>query len=123
MPRLRQANFKSRTFVRRGRRMVRLAQRLALRRSRWHARLPSRREIARLHADEPALAFGRLYFREVAGSGDDFGHSFGPGGVVAFSRILSDREALVVANTGTPAGSLSPAPSSSTATCTLAAAR
>ena len=58
------------------------------------------REIARLRASEPALAFGRLYFREVAASGDDFGHSFGAGGIVAFSRILSDREVLVVANTG-----------------------
>lgn len=58
------------------------------------------RAIARLRADEPALAFGRLYFREVAGSGDDFGHSSGPGGIVAFSRILADREVLVVANTG-----------------------
>lgn len=58
------------------------------------------REIARLRAGEPALSFGRLYFREVAGAGDDFGHSFGAGGILAFSRILSDREVLVVANTG-----------------------
>lgn len=58
------------------------------------------RDIAGLRANEPALSFGRLYFREIAGSGDDFGHSFGAGGVVAFSRILSDREVLVVANTG-----------------------
>jgi glycosidase len=59
------------------------------------------RKIAGLRTAEPPLAFGRLYFREVAGSADDFGHSVGPGGIVAFSRILSDREVLVVANTGT----------------------
>jgi glycosidase len=55
--------------------------------------------LARLRQDEPPLAYGRLYFREVSGNGVDFGHSFGPGGVVAFSRILVDREVLVVANT------------------------
>jgi glycosidase len=57
--------------------------------------------LAKLRASEPALAFGRLYFREVSGDGTGFGHSFGAGGLVAFSRILSDREVLVVANTGT----------------------
>jgi glycosidase len=56
--------------------------------------------IAMLRTGEPALCFGRLYFREVSGNVIDFGHSSGPGGVVAFSRILSDREVLVVANTG-----------------------
>ena len=38
--------------------------------------------------------------REVSGNGQDFGHSAGRGGVVAFSRILADREVTVVANTG-----------------------
>ncbi len=56
--------------------------------------------IATLRAGEPALCFGRLYFREISGNGVDFGHSSGAGGLVAFSRILSDREILVVANTG-----------------------
>jgi len=37
----------------------------------------------------------------VSGNGADFGHSAGQGGIVAFSRILADREILVVANTGT----------------------
>jgi hypothetical protein len=52
-----------------------------------------------VRADEPALSYGRLYFREVAGNGTDFGHSGGSGGIVAFSRILVGREVLVVANT------------------------
>ena len=56
--------------------------------------------LARLRQDEPPLAYGRMYFREVSGNGIDFGPSFGPGGLVAFSRILVDREILVVANTG-----------------------
>jgi len=56
--------------------------------------------LARLRQSEPPLAYGRLYFREVSGNGADFGHSAGQGGIVAFSRILADREILVVANTG-----------------------
>jgi len=55
--------------------------------------------LAQLRASEPALSYGRLYFREVSGNGTDFGHSSGNGGIVAFSRILVDREVLVVANT------------------------
>ena len=57
--------------------------------------------ISRLRIEEPAIRYGRLYFREVSGNGHDFGHSAGRGGVVAFSRILADREVTVVANTGT----------------------
>ena len=56
--------------------------------------------LAQLRRNEPPLAYGRLYFREVSGNGLDFGDAFGRGGVVAFSRILVDREVLVVANTG-----------------------
>ncbi len=52
-----------------------------------------------LRNNEPALRYGRLYFREVSGNGHDFGHAAGQGGVLAFSRILSDREVLLVANT------------------------
>lgn len=55
--------------------------------------------IAALRAADPALRYGRLYFRDVSGDGVNFGPSFGPGGVIAFSRILSDREVVVVANT------------------------
>ena len=55
--------------------------------------------LAALRASERALSYGRLYFREVSGNGTDFGYSGGIGGIVAFSRILVDREVLVVANT------------------------
>jgi glycosidase len=57
--------------------------------------------ISRLRASEPAIRYGRMYFREVSANGQDFGHSAGIGGVVAFSRILADREVTVVANTNT----------------------
>ena len=60
-------------------------------------------KLATLRAKEPALSYGRLYFREVSGNGTDFGHSSGNGGIVAFSRILVDREVLVVANTSATA--------------------
>jgi glycosidase len=59
------------------------------------------RELADRREQEPALRYGRYYAREVSGNGHDFGHSSGVGGVIAFSRILVDREVLVVANTST----------------------
>jgi len=59
------------------------------------------RKLSDCRAAHPALRFGRLYFREVSGNGRDFGLSSGRGGIVAFSRILSDSEVLVVANTNT----------------------
>ncbi|TAN72604.1 MAG: alpha-amylase [Gallionella sp.] len=50
---------------------------------------------------EPALRYGRLYFRPISGDGIHFGTSpFAPG-VLAFSRILNNREVLVVANANT----------------------
>jgi glycosidase len=55
--------------------------------------------IAAVRASETALRYGRLYFREVSGNGHDFGLSQGTGGLIAFSRILSSREVLAVANT------------------------
>lgn len=55
--------------------------------------------LASLRANELPLCYGRLYFREISGNGTDFGHSSGIGGVIAFSRVLVDREVLVVANT------------------------
>jgi glycosidase len=59
------------------------------------------RQLGDCRASHPALRFGRLYFREVSGNGRDFGQSSGTGGIVAFSRILADSEAVLVANTST----------------------
>ena len=57
--------------------------------------------LSKLREEQPALRFGRLYFRQVSGNSHDFGYSSGCGGVVAFSRVLGDIEVLVVANTNT----------------------
>jgi glycosidase len=57
------------------------------------------KNIAAVRLSEPPLRYGRLYFREISGNGTDFGLSTGAHGVIAFSRILSDREVLVIANT------------------------
>jgi glycosidase len=57
--------------------------------------------LGQLREEQPALRFGRLYFRQVSGNGRDFGYSSGAGGLVAFSRVVSDVEVLVVANTNT----------------------
>jgi glycosidase len=57
--------------------------------------------LARLRIKEAALRYGRIYFREVSGNGQDFGLSVGRGGVLAYSRIVADREVVVVANTNT----------------------
>lgn len=55
--------------------------------------------LAKLRASEPALRYGRLYFRPVSGDGTNFGLPNGEGGILAYSRILAGREVLVVANT------------------------
>jgi glycosidase len=50
---------------------------------------------------QPALRYGRLYFRPISGNGNQFGVSpFAPG-VLAFSRILNNLEVLIVANANT----------------------
>ncbi len=57
--------------------------------------------LGMLRNTDTALQYGRLYFREVSGDKINFGQSFGVGGLLAFSRILYDREVLIVANTST----------------------
>jgi glycosidase len=59
--------------------------------------------LARLRGQANALRYGRLYFRETSGNGSDFGLPSGPGGVVAFSRVVGNEEVSVVANTNTAA--------------------
>ncbi|MEN8753645.1 MAG: hypothetical protein AB1Z18_12855, partial [Desulfobacterales bacterium] len=56
-------------------------------------------DLSALRELQPPLRFGRQYFRVCSGNQIDFGYSAYPGGVIAFSRILNDRELLVVANT------------------------
>lgn len=57
------------------------------------------RRIAGVRAGQPALRYGRQYFRPVSGNDMSFAvSSFAPG-VLAFARILSDEEVTVVVNT------------------------
>jgi len=60
--------------------------------------------IAAVRAKQPALRYGRQYFRPLSGDGVHFGISPFSGGLLAFSRVLSDQEVLVVANTNTQGG-------------------
>ena len=62
------------------------------------------RDIARVRAGNPALRYGRQYFRPVSGDRKTFGASTFAPGVLAFSRILSESESVVVANTDTAVG-------------------
>jgi glycosidase len=58
-------------------------------------------KIAKVRAAQPALRYGRQYFRPVSGNGVDFGISDVAPGVISFSRILNNTEILVLANTST----------------------
>jgi glycosidase len=60
--------------------------------------------IAAVRAAQPALRYGRFYFRQLSGDGATFGFSGFRPGVLGFSRILNDREVLVVANFDKAAG-------------------
>jgi glycosidase len=50
---------------------------------------------------QPALRYGRPYARPVSGDEVHFGISTLAPGILSFSRILSDQEVLIVANTST----------------------
>ncbi|MDR3633263.1 MAG: alpha-amylase family glycosyl hydrolase [Isosphaeraceae bacterium] len=60
--------------------------------------------MADVRGSQPALRYGRFYFRPLSGDGVNFGLSSFPHGVLAFSRILNDEEVLVVANTSIDTG-------------------
>jgi len=56
-------------------------------------------DIARVRAGNPALRYGRQYFRPISGDRRTFGPSTFSPGVLAFSRILNESETVVVVNT------------------------
>lgn len=62
------------------------------------------RSLSVVRAGQPPLRYGRQYFRPISGDGFHFGISRDAPGVMAYSRLLSDREVVVVANTSTRAG-------------------
>jgi Alpha amylase, catalytic domain len=57
------------------------------------------RALGQIRSDQPALRYGRYYFRPLSGDGTNFGLSTFPTGVLAFSRILNDQEVIVIGNT------------------------
>jgi glycosidase len=54
--------------------------------------------IAEIRKQEPALRYGRQYFREISADGANFGYPGAGGSTLAYSRILDDREILVALN-------------------------
>ncbi len=54
--------------------------------------------IAGVRAAEPALRYGRFYFREVSEDARNFGYTSLGWGMLAYSRILDDDEVVVVLN-------------------------
>ncbi|NIQ38776.1 MAG: alpha-amylase [Proteobacteria bacterium] len=54
--------------------------------------------IAAIRKVEPALRYGRQYFREISGNGIDFGHPLNGKTTLAYSRILDTTEILVAMN-------------------------
>jgi glycosidase len=55
--------------------------------------------ISRIRTSQPALRYGRQYFRQLSGNQKDFSVSPFTPGVIAFSRILDSEEVLVIGNT------------------------
>ncbi len=56
------------------------------------------RSIARIRAQEPALRYGRQYFREISEDGNVFGYPATGRCTLAFSRILDTVEVVVLLN-------------------------
>jgi len=55
-------------------------------------------QIASIRQKQPALLYGRQYFREISGNGVDFGHPIDGRCTLAYSRILDDTEILIAMN-------------------------
>ncbi len=53
---------------------------------------------AAIRRNEPALRYGRQYFREISGNGLDFGYPIDGKCTLAYSRILDDSEVLIALN-------------------------
>jgi alpha-amylase len=55
-------------------------------------------KIASIMRSNEALRFGRMYFREISGDGQNFGFPYGNRSTLAFSRLLYPKEVLVAYN-------------------------
>lgn len=58
-------------------------------------------KISAIRQEEPALRYGRQYFREISGNGSDFGHPLDGKCTLAYSRILDSAEILIAMNLDT----------------------
>lgn len=58
-------------------------------------------KLNQIRAKLAELRYGRLYFREISGDTKNFGYSCYSPGIIAFSRILSNKETVIVANSHT----------------------
>ncbi len=56
--------------------------------------------VASIRKGEPALRYGRQYFREISGNGIDFGYPLDGECMLAYSRILDTTEILITMNLG-----------------------
>lgn len=54
--------------------------------------------ISAVRLNQPALRYGRQYFREISANGNEFGHPLDGHCTLAYSRILDTEEILVVMN-------------------------
>lgn len=59
--------------------------------------------IAAVRREQPALRYGRQYFREISGDGEHFGAPCGSKCTLAYSRVLDTDEVLVAINVDTEA--------------------
>ena len=55
-------------------------------------------QITAIRQKEPALRYGRQYFREISGNGLDFGYPIDGRCTLAYSRVLDDTEILIAMN-------------------------
>ncbi len=55
-------------------------------------------KIAEVMRTRAPLRFGRMYYRQISGNGQDFGFPFGSSYTLAFSRLLYPQEILVAYN-------------------------
>ncbi|MBX3064758.1 MAG: hypothetical protein KF726_17375 [Anaerolineae bacterium] len=60
--------------------------------------------LSRLRARQPAIRYGRQYFRQTSEDGVNFSYATRPGGVLAYSRLLDSQEVVVIANTSLDQG-------------------
>lgn len=56
------------------------------------------RAVGWVRAAQPALRYGRQYFREISGDGEQFGPAIDGDATLAYSRILDAEEILVAMN-------------------------